>query len=169
MQPLRTRSALLWLACAALAVALTVRSGWMLRQLQWPRSIWPLLIPAYACWISLDVRRTLRPGVGYRRRAVLWLGAGIWPWILLFALAVVCGAGEVYGRWSNFRSQARFHYLQEQLCRSSARGERGDLILHGSFGCQIATIPEVNAWDRVGMLAAAEEHAHLRRYWESRW
>ena len=169
MQPFRSRSALLWLACAAVAVALTVRSGWRLHQLQWPRSIWPLLIPAYACWVSFDVLRTLRPGLGYRLRAAPWLGAGIWPSVLLFALVIACGAGEVYGRWSNFRSQARFHYLHEQLCRLSARGGRGDLILHGSFGCQIGTVPEMDARGRIGMLAAAEEHARLRRYWESRW
>jgi hypothetical protein len=95
-----------------------------------------------------------------------WLG----PPVLLIALMIAFGVEEAYRRWANFRSHAGSHYLQAQLCRLSARGKTGELILHGRYGCQIGTIPEAGGpAERLRMLTAAERHARLQSYWESHW
>jgi hypothetical protein len=163
-------SGFLWVICAAAAVGLASRSGSLLAEHHWPRSLWPLLIPCYLAWIGLDCIRALCPGLGSRLNTAPRLRAWVGPSVVLVALAITGGFEEAYRRWADFRSHARSHYLQEALCRSSARGERGELILEYPYGCQVGTIPEANGpAERAQMLEAAERHARLRRYWESRW
>jgi hypothetical protein len=163
-----TPSALLWTVCAALAVALASRSGWWLPRL--PRSVWPLLISCYLAWAAINALIVLCSSFTDQPKTLPRLGPWCAPSVVLVALVVIWGVEETYRRWSGFRSRAGYHYLQEALCRSSARGEQGELILEFPYGCQIGTVPEANETaGRVQMLAAAEGHARLRLYWESRW
>jgi hypothetical protein len=164
------RSALLWMMCVAVAVALASRSDWWLSQLRWPRSLWPLLIACYLAWVALDGLRALCLGLGGRLKTVPCLRAGVGPSLVLVVLVITCGVEEVGRRWADFRSHARYHYLQEVLCRLSARGERGEVVLHFPYGCQVGTIPEAkDPAERVQMNAVAQRHARLQCYWESRW
>jgi len=163
-------SVLLWMMCTAVAVAHAANSGWGLSQLRWPHSLWPLLIACYLVCAALDGVRALCPGVAGRLKIYFWVRSWAEPSVVLVVMAITWGVEETYHRWADFRSHAGYHYLQEALCDLSARGERGQLILEFPYGCQIGTIPEANeAAQRARMLEAAERHARLRRYWESRW
>lgn len=97
-----------------------------------------------------------------------WLQSWSGPSIVLVSLAAHWAVEETCHRWSGFRSHARYHNLQEALCRSKAQGERGDLILEFPYGCQFGTVPEAkDAVERAKMLEAGDRQAQLRLYWES--